>query len=125
LVSNAGRTTIRNGLVLTAQDSATNVPVSINGVSNLPAQVNVKIQSGRLTGSLNASSQSGTLTFPVAFTAGCNPAVVLTVEVGSNDDLNPNLTAQPTNTAFAWRVFQNTGSVVNTSFAIHWFAVGF
>jgi hypothetical protein len=98
---------------------------SINNLSNLPAQPNLKLQTGRFTVSFAAtSSQAGTQTFPTAFSVGSNPLVFLMMEVGANFDLNLNLTAQPTNTSFAWRWFQNTGVAVTGSAAIHWLAIG-
>jgi hypothetical protein len=132
LVADSGATTIRGQLTALAGEvltsaAGTNVPVSVNGASNLPAQVNIKIQSGRFTWSESgANSQTGTLTFPVAFAGGCLPVVILTVEIGANDDFNINLTAQPTNVSFVWRVFQNTATVITVATAaVHWIAIGF
>lgn len=82
----------------------------------------VGIQRGRIQTSIsNNESKSGTLTFPVPFAA--EPTLQLTVQVGSNYDVIPNIQFLSSQ-GFGWRVFQNQlGNFTGTVF-IHWLAIG-
>jgi hypothetical protein len=80
------------------------------------------VQRGNIPWSVaGANSQSGTLTFPVAFMA--SPAnVQLTVVVGGNNDFLANVQATPTSTSFLWRVFQKGGINVTIGGTLYWLA---
>ena len=86
-------------------------------------QLAAGIRRGRIETTVTANeSKAGVLTFPNgAFSE--TPTVVLTVQVGSNFDVIPNIQSISA-AGFAWRVFQNQlGNFTGTVY-IHWIAIG-
>lgn len=82
-----------------------------------------RVQSGTAGFTLTAANATGgTVNFGVTFVAA--PVVILTVQIGSNLDVLPNITSTPTTTAFNWRVFTNSGSATSASGTLHWVAIG-
>lgn len=83
----------------------------------------VGIKRGKVTISFTADNgRSGTVTFPNGAFADV-PNVQLTVQVGSNFDLLPNIQFI-SSTGFGWRVFQSELKVVTGTATLHWIAIG-
>ncbi|HVQ92438.1 MAG TPA: hypothetical protein VMU51_15485 [Mycobacteriales bacterium] len=62
------------------------------------------------------------VTFPTPFPAGVAPVVDLTVQVGGNLDIIPNLTATPNASGFTARLFQRALANVSGNGTLHWSA---
>lgn len=65
------------------------------------------------------SAVGGSVVFPVAFAS--TPVVQLTVQIGSNLDVLPNLVSRST-TGFSYRLFQKDGNALSATATLNWVA---
>ncbi len=81
------------------------------------------IQAGTVTRSWTTiASESGTITFPVAFNTV--PVCTATVAVGSNFDVLWNWTGAATVTTQSWRMWQRSLSNITATVLLQWHAIG-
>jgi hypothetical protein len=76
---------------------------------------------GVSSNSISGVSDSATVSFGATFASA--PAVLLSVEIGSNLDVVPNLQGVST-TNFSYRIAQMDQASVSGAYDLHWLAIG-
>lgn len=85
-----------------------------------------RLQYGQTSASISLDSQkTGAVTFPIAYPAGSQPWVLVSVVVaaGSAVDLLAVVTGNPTNTGFTWRVRERSATNVTVGASLIWQAM--